>query len=92
MKPLPEWMWSVPNIFYFLTALYFMSTIGIHTFEYGNLFNDETSDVYRRVTYLRVLYDAVREASYMFSSGVFIHVLLAIYGRMSAAPVQEIGE
>jgi hypothetical protein len=69
MRALPDWIWGTPRLFYFMAALVFFATLGIEGYEYSSLWNVETTDTYRRVTYLRVLLNAGREALYLVGPG-----------------------
>ncbi len=76
---LPRWILRSPQAFYVAAVLMFFaySTLGFYdvqeaAFQYGS------GEAVQLAT-LRVLLDSIREALYLLGTGVWLHVMLAIW-------------
>jgi hypothetical protein len=83
MIKLPNWVQFTPVLFYFASALIFIGEIYFGFMEtYGAAFVLGSGEAYKLATW-RIILTAVTNAIYMFSSGLWLQVMIIIYNRIS---------
>ncbi|KTE23191.1 MULTISPECIES: hypothetical protein [unclassified Sphingopyxis] len=82
---LPEWIQRSPRYFYAAAVLMFFAYFALGVYEIKNYTMAYGEQGPMRIASLRVLIDALREAIYLFGTGVGTQIFLAIWARVRPA-------
>ncbi len=79
---IPDWVFKTPKIFYALAVLFFFGYFALGMVDVRGASASLGVDEYTRTAVLRVFLDALREGAYMFSTGLWIHVMIHLWSRV----------
>jgi hypothetical protein len=93
MNSLPNYVVRAPQILYVAALVMFCATVAVETYDLSVMrsyaVGADASDPTVLLARLRAVYNATREAIYIASSGLLMHVMLAIWSRLGAKEAAE---
>ena len=78
----PHWVFKTPKVFYALAVFFFFGYFALGMIEVRGVSASLGAEEAVRAATLRVFLDALREGAYMFSTGLWIHVMIHLWGRV----------
>lgn len=89
---IPEWVQRSPRIFYAAAVLMFFAYFALGAYEIHHFEMPYGEEGPKRIAILRVIVDALRDAIYLFGTGVWVQVTLAIWARIRPVVPTEAAE
>jgi|CXWL01.1.fsa_nt_gi hypothetical protein len=89
---LPEWVQRSPRYFYAAAVLMFFAYFALGVYDIYNYTMPYGEQGPIRLATFRVMVDSLREAIYLFGTGVWVQIMLAIWARIRPTPKSEAAE
>lgn len=81
-EDIPDWVFKTPKVFYALAVFFFFGYFALGMIDIRGVAFQYGSEEALRSASLRVFLDALREGAYMFGTGLWIHVMIHLWGRV----------